>query len=245
MAAGHVQDHLAMPPAYKGRNVVRNEDNETEILLGNKQLLGIFFVVAVLLGVAFTGGYVVGHGSSKKTATAATTATAETSASNSAGSTGGETHSVGAENSGDGSANAGDNSPADGSSAQQTNTLGPETTAMPAASNRSTKNNAAARHNEQAANEIPEEPAASAAVTGVVPHSGQTFLQVAAVGRSEAEAVADVLHKKGFRAHALPKPGNAKVYRVLIGPIRDTSDLSATRDSLRRTGFRDVIVQHY
>ena len=224
---------------------MRNEDNETEILLGNKQLLGIFFVVAVLRGVAFTGGYMVGHGSSKKTTASTAAATAETSASNSAGSTGGETHSVGAETPGDGSANANDSSPAEGSSAQPTNTVGPETTAKSAASERSTKNNAAARHNEPAATEANDEPATSVAVTGVVPHSGQTFLQVAAVGRSEAEAVADVLHKKGFRAHAVPKPGNAKVYRVLIGPIRDTSDLSATRDSLRRTGFRDVIVQRY
>lgn len=224
---------------------MRNEDNETEILLGNKQLLGIFFVVAVLLGVAFTGGYMVGHGSTKKTATVASAATAETSASNATGSTGGETHSVGAETPGDGSANANDSSQAEGSSAQQTNTVGPETTSKPTASERSTKNNAAARHSEPAAGETNEEPATSAAVTSVVPHSGQTFLQVAAVGRGEAEAVADVLHKKGFRAHAVPKPGNAKVYRVLIGPIRDTSDLSATRDSLRRTGFRDVIVQRY
>ncbi len=218
---------------------MRNEDNETEILLGNKQLLGIFFVVAVLLGIAFTGGYMVGHGSGKKSATPATTATAETNASNSAASTGGETHSVGAETPGEGSANGNDSSPAEGSSAQETNTVGPEATAKPAV----TKNNAAARHNDEAANKRSEEPASPA--TSVVPHSGQTFLQVAAVGRNEAEAVADVLHKKGFRAHAVPKPGNANIYRVLIGPIRDTSDLSTTRDSLRRTGFRDVIVQRY
>jgi hypothetical protein len=32
---------------------------------------------------------------------------------------------------------------------------------------------------------------------------------------------------------------------VLIGPIRDTADLSSTRDSLRKTGFREVIVQKY
>ena len=77
------------------------------------------------------------------------------------------------------------------------------------------------------------------------PEAGQQFLQVAAVGRDEAEAVADVLHKKGFRAHAVPKPGTAKLYRVIIGPIRDPGELSNTRDALRRTGFREVIVQRY
>lgn len=227
---------------------MRNEDNETEILLGNKQLLGIFFVVAVLLGVAFTGGYMVGHGSSKKSATTAatTTSTADTAAANSAGSTGGETHSVGAEASGEAPANESDNT-AERGSAQETNTVGPETPAKSAGTGNGAKNSIAAeraRRNQQA-DKPAEEPAPAAASTSIVPHSGQTFLQVAAVGRDEAEAVADVLHKKGFRAHAVPKPGNTKVYRVLIGPIRDTADLSATRDSLRRTGFRDVIVQRY
>ena len=35
------------------------------------------------------------------------------------------------------------------------------------------------------------------------PQSGQTFLQVMAVRRTEAEATADVLSKKGFHAHAV------------------------------------------
>ena len=81
---------------------------------------------------------------------------------------------------------------------------------------------------------------------GYLPQSGQTFLQVAAVGRNEADGIADVLNKKGFHAHSVPKPGSPTIYRVLIGPIRDTADLSSTREALRNTaGFRDVIVQHY
>ena len=80
---------------------------------------------------------------------------------------------------------------------------------------------------------------------GYLPQSGQTFLQVVAVGRNEADGIADVLSKKGFHAHSVAKPGSATIYRVLIGPIRDTADLSSTREALRNTGFRDVIVQHY
>jgi cell division protein FtsN len=41
------------------------------------------------------------------------------------------------------------------------------------------------------------------------------------------------------------KPGNLGLYRVLVGPVKDTADLSSTRDELRKTGFRDVIVQRY
>ena len=58
--------------------MLQTGENETEILLGNKQLLGIFFVVAVLLGLAFTGGYMVGRGSADKKIAAVATAPAPT-----------------------------------------------------------------------------------------------------------------------------------------------------------------------
>jgi cell division septation protein DedD len=198
----------------------RTNESETEILLGNKQLLGIFFVVAILLGMAFTGGYMVGRGSlDRATDTSATPAHSGTAA---------ETRALPADSSGN------DNStvPEAASAAPNTSSTGTKTTqtgrplgSRPAGS-----------------------PASAAEPTGVDsfrPERGQTFLQVAAVGRDEAEAIADVLHKKGFRAHAVPKPGNPKFYRVLIGPMQDTADLSSTRDSLRKTGFREVIVQRY
>ena len=70
-------------------------------------------------------------------------------------------------------------------------------------------------------------------------------MQVAAVGHTEAAALADVLSKKGFRAHAVPKPGASDIYRVLIGPMGDASELSTTRDSLRNAGFTKIFVQRY
>lgn len=41
----------------------RNEDGEFELVLGNKQLISVFLIVSVLLGVFFTMGYVVGSNS--------------------------------------------------------------------------------------------------------------------------------------------------------------------------------------
>lgn len=38
----------------------RNEDGEYELVLGNRQLLSVFFIVVVLLGVGFTMGYILG-----------------------------------------------------------------------------------------------------------------------------------------------------------------------------------------
>lgn len=199
----------------------RTSESETEILLGNKQLLGIFFVVAILLGIAFTGGYMVGRGSLDKTT--------EANASPAHGATAVETRAV----------------PADSSENDTSSAPGAATASRNATSTEANGGAQTARPLRSPRASAPASVPTAAADDTFRPERGQTFLQVAAVGPDEAEAIADVLHKKGFRAHAVPKPGNPKFYRVLIGPIRDTADLSSTRDSLRKTGFREVIVQRY
>lgn len=198
--------------------MLRTNDRETEILLGNKQLLGIFFVLAILLGIAFTGGYMVGRGSLDK-ATEARTPAAPASAT--------ETHSV-----------PPDSSPSDSASGSAP---------VSATQNTETTEGKRVTSKTRPLGSPPPARSNTAPVAGntFAPERGQIFLQVAAVGRDEALGIADVLHKKGFRAHAVPKPGSPKFYRVLIGPIKDTADLSSTRDSLRKTGFREVIVQKY
>ena len=230
--------------------MLRTSESETEILLGNKQLLGIFFVVVVLLGVAFVGGYKVGQASDKKTAAAApATGDGAAAAPGAATSAVGETHSLPGAPSG--SSEQTSSSSQSGSATGANPSTGPSTTQAPLGADAqpplgSAKHPKTARAR-TAAGTLPAiatgEPAAY--VTSFAPQGGQTFLQVAAVSRDEAEAIADVLHKKGFRAHAVPKPGALKIYRVLIGPVRDTGDLSSTRDLLRKTGFREIFVQRY
>jgi len=44
--------------------VAKNEDGEYELILGNHQLLGVFFIVIILLGVFFAMGYLVGRNAS-------------------------------------------------------------------------------------------------------------------------------------------------------------------------------------
>lgn len=61
----------------------RNDDGEFELILGNKQLLSVFFIVIILLGVFFTMGYIVGRNSgppdtAKRAAPAEGTAPART-----------------------------------------------------------------------------------------------------------------------------------------------------------------------
>ena len=221
-------------------------ETETEILLGNRHLLAIFFVLAILLGIAFTGGYMVGRNSSDKKIAPLAAATTDPAASTNGGgaspgaTTSMETHSL----------------PPAGSeqadTSDQTHTLQPPPTdAAPGAKDEPPLGTP----KEEPVAKAPPVPQASqpkplashpkpvSAFSG--PQSGQTFLQVAAVGHTEAEALAEVLSKKGFRAHAVPKPGSGEIYRVLIGPMHDTSDLSTTRDSLRNAGFTKIFVQRY
>lgn len=229
--------------------MLQSSESETEILLGNKQLLGVFFVVVLLLGIAFAGGYKIGQVNGKKalataapapasadeTAASSTPAAASSTASSSA--TGGETHAF----------------PANGTASDQSESArsragGSGAYHPPSGEDEAPPLGSSAKHAARTVHPVVtpaapvNEPASEASFA---PVSGQTFLQVVAAGRDESQAIADVLRKKGFRAHAVPKPGSAKLYRVLIGPMRDSGDLASTRDSLRKTGFREIFIQRY
>ena len=52
---------LRTPP--RELKLPKNEDGEFELILGNRQLLSVFFIVVILLGVFFTMGYIVGRNS--------------------------------------------------------------------------------------------------------------------------------------------------------------------------------------
>jgi cell division protein FtsN len=44
--------------------LARNDDGEFELILGNRQLVSVFLIVVILLGVFFSMGYIVGRNSS-------------------------------------------------------------------------------------------------------------------------------------------------------------------------------------
>ena len=209
--------------------MLQTDSGESEIVLGNKQLVGIFFVVAILLGVAFAGGYMVGRSSTaKKPATIAATDTAGPTAPNAS------------------AAGAAASNPAGG----ETRTVSPDASASDQSASSNAAGTAEAPLGSAKRNKNPEKPSTSAPETasatgGFAPQGGQTFLQVTAVGRDEAAGVADVLRKKGFHAHAVPVPGSSAMYRVIVGPVKDAGDLASTRDELRKAGFGKVFVQHY
>ncbi len=52
----------------------KNEDGEFELILGNQQLFGVFFIVVMLFGVFFVMGYIVGQNSAPPVRTDVATA---------------------------------------------------------------------------------------------------------------------------------------------------------------------------
>lgn len=202
-------------------------ENESEILLGNKQLLAVFAVVAFLLAIAFTGGYMLGKSSAEKKIAAADAQDGGTALVPRTVTPDDATPTPKAETS----------APPETKSAapEETN---PEVSLKPSPPAPSP----AAKHPATAEDVKP--PLGSKTPDGS-PVAGQTFVQVAALTKAEANAMADVLRKQNFRARTAPKPGSTTIYRVLVGPTNDASEIRATSDALRKIGFRDVIVQRY
>jgi len=86
----------------------------------------------------------------------------------------------------------------------------------------------------------PAKPPAAAPTLVAEPAAGQTFLQVAAVKRPEAELIVEVLKKKGFPAITAPVP-NESLFRVLVGPLADNAAVTKTKTDLELAGFRSIV----
>ncbi len=225
--------------------MLQTREDESEIVLGNKQLAGIFLIVAVLLGIAFTAGYVVRGKTNVKNNLSTDTenppplvrpADSEESAVDRTHRAG-QTHTVGSDENPLGRPQSGAKGQEKISASIAPLGLGERRKGGASDADETATKSRAPNRKIQASSEE--------ASADYSPHRGSRYLQVAAVSKDEAETLADVLHRKGFRAHAVAKPGSTKIYRVIIGPVHDAGDLSATRDSLRKTGFREVIVQTY
>ena len=195
----------------------RNEDGEFELVLGNRQLLSVFFIVVILLGVFFTMGYIVGQNS--RPAGASEIAAAEKGAAGVEGSGG---------------------TPQAGSQTQA-----PPAPLEPGGAKISPAEQAgAAETPPERAQSSPPPPVQTtpmeAKPSPSEPARGQTYLQVAAVKRPEAELIVNVLRNKKFPSLVAPGPSET-VFRVLVGPLKDTATLARTRADLEAAGFKSIV----
>ncbi len=204
--------------------MAKNEEGEFELILGNRQLISVFLIVVILLGVFFSMGYIVGRNS----APSSSTETARNSK---------PTADVPV-SSPDTSSPAPVSPPAD-------------ITPAPAPTPKSTHPAQTAETQTSPAPvpaAKPAKPSAAASTRVAASDSGEPgpgdYWQVVATARPDAEIITEALTKKGFHAIMAPAPKDG-IFRVLVGPLKDSGAQAQTRTQLEAAGFKNPIVRKY
>jgi SPOR domain len=215
--------------------LAKNEDGEFELILGNRQLISVFLIVVILLGLFFSMGYIVGRNSAPAVAEVAR----ETKPSKTSAPPPAETSPQDAAKAPETPAPEASEAPARDRSAAGTHVAKDVPEAAAAAP--AVLDKPKPSPSRQAAAPPPGAPA-RASVTGD-PSPGD-YWQVVATARPDAEIITEALTKKGFHAVMAPAPKDG-VFRVLIGPLKDPSTQAQTRTALEAAGFKNPIVRKY
>jgi cell division septation protein DedD len=189
--------------------VPRNEDGEFELLLGNRQLMSVFFIVVILLGVFFAMGYIVGRNSSPVTGPEVASRRPEPKPV------------------------APDISPAP----RETEAPAAAATKEAAAPKETASQQGPATKPAppEPAAPAPAKTSSRVATSGQ-PESGKTYLQLSAIDHDKAEIMVELLRKKSFSAIAAEIPEKPGVFRVLVGPVAE-ADVNKTRADLQNASF--------
>lgn len=192
----------------------KNEDGEFELILANRQLLSVFFIVVILLGVFFTMGYIVGRNSGPSQVDVAS-------------------HKPMVVDSPAAQDQPKQDTPAPVSA--------PPAAAAPIATQQQQPPAQDAKTEEPVKKEAPakkekDKPKEKPALASTEPASGETYLQLVATAKAEADVMVDVLHQKKFRAIAVQIPEKPGLFRVLVGPLADGT-LNKTKSDLQSSGF--------
>ena len=198
--------------------MARSEEGEFELILGNRQLLSVFFIVVILFGVFFTMGYIVGRNS---TPLGPDVATASKDSKPVVVDTAGRTPDR--------------TPPAPSAADAETSNREPISTAAQQSAETAT-NAPQTKPVVTKSDSPPPEKAAPPPAPGSEPATGQTYLQLAATSKREADIMVDVLRQKNFKAMAAEVPEKQGVFRVLVGPITDAT-ANKTRADLTGAGF--------
>ena len=215
-----------------------NEEGEFELIMGNRQLLSVFFIVVILLAVFFAMGYLMGRSSAPLVTADATPVKSssrpvvvEPPAPREA-----PPREVQPEN------------PPPTERAPSTPiATAPQQPAEPAKTAKAepvkappkpepvkaepAKSTKAEKAEKEKAEKAEKERARAA---GAGP-SG-TYLQLAATTKREADIMVDVLRQKKFAATASEIPEKPGLFRVLVGPLAE-SQVNKTKTDLQSAGF--------
>jgi uncharacterized iron-regulated membrane protein len=193
-----------------------NETGEFELVLGNRHLLSGFFVVALLFGVAFAMGYIVGRNS-------APSGKAETAAASP-------------------NPTPRDQRPQAASPAEPAPAPPPAQEAAPSEESTASDKPAdvPAQPTTQPARDVQAAAPPPAPAPAAAPEAASgTYWQVIAVPQAQAEIVAKALKDKGFPTSLGQGPNN--LVRVLVGPYPDTQSLGEAKSKLENAGFHPIL----
>jgi cell division septation protein DedD len=189
-------------------------EGEKELVLGNKQLISLFFVIVALCGVFFALGYMMGRPSGKQLSSIPDTSATSTP----------ETVSP---------------APASAQDSQQSEppreTSPGDVQPVPA----DPQPEPPSTHT-QAAHDVP--PAAAPAPATAGRDEGATYLQVTALGRVDAANLIKTLKEQSFPA-LLADSSKPDLFRVLVGPYHQTADVADAKARLKALGFANAFVQ--
>lgn len=237
--------------------MARADDGEFELILGNRQLLSVFFVVVMLLGVFFAMGYIVGKSSIPAEAKLANKSgpiivdpknPRSSYESSPAGSQPAPENTAAIRPVPGAEPRSGEPRPAEVRSEPRPSEAKPpietrtvetrpgeaaksvaETKSRPESSARKEEHKPVRQEEPQSSNE---------------PAPGKAYLQVVASTRPDCEIIVDVLKRKGFSALIAPGPSD-KLFRVLVGPLNDTAAIAKVRADLEQAGFQKPYLRKY
>jgi DedD protein len=193
---------------------------DTEITLGTGKLLGIFFFLAILCGVFFTLGYMLG----KNTASGSTAEIVGTVPSG--GNTAGK--------------------PAAGNKAAQPAAQPTSDTANPPSASSgadagTAKSSDASASQPASSNKTADQSNAPAAGGDKNASSGSYMVQVAAVSKQEdAEFLKSALQKKQYPVF-IATSANDPLFHVQVGPFTDRKDAEAMKTKLAADGYGAIV----
>lgn len=210
--------------------MARNEEGEFELILGNRQLLSVFFLVVLLLGLCFVGGYVLGRGAAP-VLNATTTIPPQEPVKPVVVET--QTPAPKAEPS------VPEPVPTPAQTAPQTSAVPEPIPAPPKAAPKQEPVKAAAPKPEPP-KPAPAKPApaavAKAGPATSTPIPGRIYLQLSATDKVKAETMVDLLRSRSLPGMAAPITDRPGLYRVLVGPMAE-SGVQDMRSKLKAAGF--------
>jgi outer membrane biosynthesis protein TonB len=225
----------------------RNEDGEMELVLGNKQLLSVLFILVVLLGVFFTMGYIVGRNnpSEEKVRLAAAKQQVASAVKQPPIAIDPDSGAVTTKP----TPAPVETAPAEGPVTVEPAKKEPEKKAEPKPEPKKEepkKKEEAKKSPEPPKQPEPPKPAPVEVAGGLFqpnPTPGR-YLQVAAIDRPGASGMAEAYRKQGFPAIITPS-SSPTLFRVVIGPLKDDAAVADVKTRLKKIGVDGAIPRKF